>query len=127
MLRWSSAGHLPPLLLRADGTVWLLDTPPERLLGTDQPARRTDHEALLGPGDTVLLYTDGLVEHRGDLDEGTAQLAAVLGRLAGVPLDELCDKLLTRLAGDPTDDDIALLALRCHREDGPRSAVRECS
>jgi serine phosphatase RsbU (regulator of sigma subunit) len=116
-LRWSSAGHLPPLLLHLDGTVDLLDTTPERLLGVDEPTVRTDHEATLQPGDTVLLVTDGLVEHgRGDIDTGLARLTGVLTELADVPVDELCDRLLDRILPGRADDDIALLAVRCHSE-----------
>jgi serine phosphatase RsbU (regulator of sigma subunit) len=119
-LRWSSAGHLPPLLVQPDGGIELLECPPERLLGTDHTGRRTDHEVRLEPGATVLLYTDGIVEHgRRGIDEGTARLTAVLEQLAHLPLDDLCDQLLARLATGRTDDDIALLAVRCHPEDRP--------
>jgi serine phosphatase RsbU (regulator of sigma subunit) len=112
-LRWSSAGHLPPLLARRDGSVHVLASPPERLLGTNTPRPRTDHEASLWPGDTLLLYTDGLVEHgHRDLDGGIAQLTTILGHLAAPPLDELCDQVLERLITGRTDDDIALLAAR---------------
>jgi hypothetical protein len=72
-LRSSSAGHLPPLLLCADGDVRLLGSPPERLLGADATGPRSDHTVLLHPGDTVLFYTDGIVEHgRSGIDEGIA-------------------------------------------------------
>ncbi|MGY1632309.1 SpoIIE family protein phosphatase [Geodermatophilus sp. SYSU D01186] len=118
-LHWSSAGHLPPLLAHPAGTVDVLDRPPERLLGTDAPGPHTDHEARLCPGDTLLLYTDGLVEHgRRVLDDGIAELTDVLGGLATLPLDRLCDRLLDRLVTGGTDDDIALLAVRCHPRDG---------
>jgi phosphoserine phosphatase RsbU/P len=119
-LRWSSAGHVPPLLLRTDATVELLDAAPERLLGTQFPCRRTDHEATLCAGDTVVLYTDGLVEHgRTGIDEGIARLAAALPELAYLPLEKLCDQLLDRIVPGRADDDIALLALHCHpRTDG---------
>jgi serine phosphatase RsbU (regulator of sigma subunit) len=117
-LRWSSAGHLPPLLLRPDGRVQPLDSPPERLLGTDHTGPRTDHVVPLDPGATVVLYTDGIVEHgRRGIDEGIARLTAALEAVAHLPLDELCDQLLARLAAGRTDDDIALLAVRCHNED----------
>ncbi|WP_261327390.1 SpoIIE family protein phosphatase [Modestobacter marinus] len=112
LLRWSSAGHLPPLLLHADGTVQLLDSPPERLLGTGTTSPRNDHQALVCPGDTVLFYTDGLVETgRTAIDEGIARLATELALLRAVPVDELCDRLLARIAPGRTDDDIAVLAL----------------
>jgi serine phosphatase RsbU (regulator of sigma subunit) len=114
-LRWSSAGHLPPLLVHADGTVEVLATTPERLLGTGSPGPRSDHTAQLQPGDTVLLYTDGLVEHgRTALDEGIARLAGVLAELQHLPLEQLCDQLLERLLPCHADDDVALLAVRCH-------------
>src|SRR4051794_23340106 len=78
-LRWSSAGHLPPLLIRTDATVQLLDTPPERLLGTQFPRVRGDHEVELRAGDTVVLYTDGLIEHaRTGIDEGIGRLTGLL-------------------------------------------------
>ncbi|ADB74292.1 SpoIIE family protein phosphatase [Geodermatophilus obscurus] len=116
-LRWSSAGHLPPLLLHPDGTADLLDSPPERLLGADEPTLRTDHEATLQPGDTLILVTDGVVEHgRVDIDTGLARLTGALTELAGVPIDQLCDRLLDRIVPGRADDDIALLAVRCHPE-----------
>ena len=116
-LRWSSAGHLPPLLLHPDGTVDLLDSPPERLLGAGEATVRTDHEATLQPGDTLLLVTDGLVEHgRVNIDTGLTRLTGALTELAGVPVDELCDRLLDRILLGRADDDIALLAVRCHPE-----------
>jgi serine phosphatase RsbU (regulator of sigma subunit) len=91
------AGHLPPAVLQGDGSVRLLATRPERLLGTGLPGARTTHETTLHAGDTVLLYIDGLVEHGGsDTDAGLARLTAALEQLAGRPLEEFCDRLQTR-------------------------------
>jgi serine phosphatase RsbU (regulator of sigma subunit) len=116
-LRWSSAGHLPPLRLRSDGTVDLLDSPAERLLGVGEPTMHTDHEATLRPGDTLVLVTDGLVEHgRVDIDTGLARLTAALTTLADVPVEELCNRLLDLIVPGRADDDIALLAVRCRPE-----------
>ncbi|MGY1782359.1 PP2C family protein-serine/threonine phosphatase [Geodermatophilus sp. SYSU D01036] len=113
VLRWSSAGHLPPLVLGADDAVRQLDTPPERLLGTDEPGLRRDHEAALAPGETLLLLTDGLVEvGRQGIDEGLAAAAEALSGLSGLTADALCDRLLTRALPGRSDDDVAVLAVR---------------
>ena len=113
VLRWSSAGHLPPLVLGADDGVRVLSTPPERLLGADEPGTRRDHETALAPGETLLLVTDGLVEAgRRGIDEGVAAVAAALSGLARLSADALCDRLLTRVLPDRTDDDVAVLAVR---------------
>lgn len=122
-LRWSNAGHLPPVLLEPDGTSRLLTGEPDLLLGLDPATGRGDHAVLLAPGSTVLLYTDGLVERRGaSIDDGLAWLlAAVRGRQAQ-DLDGLCDELLDEVAGS-AEDDVALLVLRAHPEDQPRPAA----
>lgn len=123
-LRWSNAGHPPPMLLRADGRVEVLDREPDLLLGLDPATTRADHLERLEPGDTVLLYTDGLIERRDSpLDTGLARLRQTLSALAGVPLEQMCDELLTRmLASTDPEDDIAMLAIRAHPEDRPRPA-----
>ncbi|SEL94791.1 Serine phosphatase RsbU, regulator of sigma subunit [Blastococcus sp. DSM 46786] len=113
-LQWSNAGHPPPVVVRADGRVEVLERMPDRLLGAgpgDGPAR-TDHDLLLHRGDTLLLYTDGLVERRGmTLDDGTTWLVRTLRELGREPLDRMCDGLLSAL-GSRGDDDIALLVVR---------------
>ncbi|MGY1916992.1 PP2C family protein-serine/threonine phosphatase [Blastococcus sp. SYSU DS0973] len=112
-LRWSNAGHPPPVLVRADGSAEVLQRVPDRLLGTTPTdAPRSDHELVLHRGDTLLLYTDGLIERRGmTLDDGTAWLVRALRQLGREPLDRMCDGLLSAL-GTRGDDDIALLAVR---------------
>ena len=113
-LRWSSAGHLPPLVLRAAGGTEMLDTFPETLLGTGVARQRSDHLATLHPGDTVVFYTDGLVEHgRTLIDEGLARLTRVVEDLRGLDLDALCDGLLERIVRHRSDDDVAIVVVRC--------------
>ena len=120
-LRWSSAGHLPPLLQHPDGTVQPLDSRPDRLLGADATGPRADHDVLLRPGDTVVFYTDGLIEHgRTGIDEGIARLTDQLVDLTDLPLEKLCDQLLDGIAPGRADDDIAILAVRCHSQEIPR-------
>ena len=119
-LRWSSAGHLPPLVVHADGSAELLVREPDLLLGLDATTARGDHVTVLLPGDTLLLYTDGLVERRGvGLDEGLAWLVEVAGAGADEALDELCDRLL-REVRETREDDVVVLAVRAHPQDRPR-------
>ena len=70
---WCNAGHPPPVLVRADGTVRLLDAEPDLLVGLTTAMGRRDHVVQLAVGDTVLLYTDGLVETRGGDIEQTSR------------------------------------------------------
>jgi PAS domain S-box-containing protein len=112
-LRWSSAGHLPPVLLAPDGTSRVLATAPDLLLGVQPDARRAEHRAVLPAGRTLLLFTDGLVERRrADLDAGTERLRAAVADLGRAPLEELCDTVLSRLVPGAGEDDVALLAVR---------------
>jgi GAF domain-containing protein len=111
-LRWSNAGHPPPVLLRADGTVVVLDAPSDLLLGIEPDRERHDHTEDLAVGDTVLLYTDGLIERSDeDLDTGIERLQAALSAGAGLSLDELCDAVVQEHHSGRRDD-IAILALR---------------
>ncbi|MFG3705197.1 GAF domain-containing SpoIIE family protein phosphatase [Micromonospora sp. NPDC047670] len=108
---WCNAGHPAPLVVRAGGAVQVLGGTPEPLLGLSRPVRRTSRHAHLAAGDTLLLYTDGLVERRDrSIDEGMAELAERLGGTDRLPLGELCDMLLT--AARHREDDVALLAVR---------------
>lgn len=112
---WSAAGHPPPLLLSPDGSAALLEhTPADLLLGVDPDTPGRDHTTVLPAGSSVLLYSDGLIERRGeDLDTGTARLLATAEALAHLPLEQFCDQLQHTLAPDGArGDDIALLALR---------------
>ncbi|WP_083259922.1 SpoIIE family protein phosphatase [Cellulosimicrobium cellulans] len=122
LLRWSSAGHLPPLLLHPDGRAELLHRSTNLPLGLRAREDREDHTEIVPPGSTVVLYTDGLVERRGEsLHVGLERLRTTAERLAGLPLEDLCDRLIADLAAG-AEDDVALLAARAHPDDRPRPA-----
>ena len=109
---YSVAGHLPPLLVLPDGDTRFLEEAHDLLLGLDPGAPRSSAVEPLPPGATLLLYTDGLVEHASEpLDTGLDRLARHCAAMADTPLDRFCDRLLTELpvAGN---DDITLIALR---------------
>ncbi|QXG74252.1 SpoIIE family protein phosphatase [Modestobacter sp. L9-4] len=124
-MRWANAGHPPPLVIHPDGTVAELATwRGDLMLGVDATAHRTESVISLDRETTVLLYTDGLIERRGSvLDDGMDQLRAAAARLADRPLDELCDRLIDQLVDTTPEDDVALVAIRLHRQDRPRPAV----
>lgn len=83
---------------------------PEPLLGLTRSVARTTHQGLLSAGDTLLLYTDGLIERRGRyLDDGIDTLIKRFAEVGALPVRELCDSLLAK--ADSREDDIALLAL----------------
>ena len=112
---YSSAGHLPPLILRVDGTIHTMDQalgPP--LAVTESVNSRPLGTAVLAQGDTLVLYTDGLVERRGEaLDRGIARLAKALVRHRHMDVDALADQLLSELPPQSAlRDDIALIVLR---------------
>ncbi|MER5218824.1 PP2C family protein-serine/threonine phosphatase [Streptomyces flaveus] len=127
-LHWSTAGHLPPMLLTADGRARYLQAEPGVPLGVDTRLPRPDHTHPLTPGDTVLLFTDGLVEHpEHPLDAGLDTLAATAAAHVGLPLDALCCTLADQNPGDGHDD-LALLAVRTPRTgpgNGSSAAGRE--
>jgi len=112
-VHWSSAGHPPPLVRRHDGTVEVLARKADLLLGLDPALERQEHDVELAPGDTLVLYTDGLVEVRtDDLDVGIDRLARTLHEHGDRPPEQLCDRLLGEALLDANDDDIALLVVR---------------
>ncbi len=122
-LRWASAGHPAPMLLDAEGRVVDLTAPVGPPLGIGWLGPRADGQALMPEGSTLLLFTDGLFERRGvPLDEGRAQVRELLAASAGLPLEELCDRLLARLLGEGAEDDVAVLAVRAHPQDAERPA-----
>ncbi len=121
-LRWSNAGHPPPMAVSPAGEVLVLaGVEADLLLGIDPDSPRVESRVTLDRGSTVLLYTDGLVERRGQsLDVGLGRLREALAELADLPLADLCDALLDRLLPPTRDDDVAMVAVRLHGQDERR-------
>jgi len=110
VLRWARAGHLPPVLVRG-GTARALDLPEGLLLGVDESARYGEASVQLQPGDSLLLYTDGLIERRAESISDA--LADFVGAAvpAGPDADSHADRIMATAASD-TGDDACLLAIR---------------
>jgi serine phosphatase RsbU (regulator of sigma subunit) len=111
-LRWARAGHLPPILVRS-GTAEELPPPDGLLLGAEPGAKYAEARTHLRPGDTLLLFTDGLVERR---DQPIDDAMAALTRRASRPVPDVsafADELLASIASD-TGDDACLVAVHLH-------------
>jgi PAS domain S-box-containing protein len=109
---FASAGHPPPLVLSPEGARFL-EGGRAVPVGAAEPGIFRETTAVLPPGASLLLYTDGLVERRDTpLEERLGELAEAAGRGEG-GLEALCEALLERVLGqhDPADD-VALLAVR---------------
>jgi anti-sigma regulatory factor (Ser/Thr protein kinase) len=113
MVRWVSAGHLPPLLIDVDEPPRFIEGGRSVPLGVMPFPSFGETSLRLEPGGTLVLYTDGLVERPGhNIDEGLARLAGALRRPREGP-DEICDHLLRMLVPEgAAADDVALLVLR---------------
>jgi serine phosphatase RsbU (regulator of sigma subunit)/anti-sigma regulatory factor (Ser/Thr protein kinase) len=112
-VRFASAGHLPPLLMSADGEIRFIEHRHDPPLGVEDRVDFGEWEGELTPDSTVLLYTDGLVERRGEtIDDGLARLREAL-HSGPADLERLCSYVLDRsLEGGDAQDDIAVLAVR---------------
>ncbi|HSF61161.1 MAG TPA: SpoIIE family protein phosphatase [Gaiellaceae bacterium] len=113
VVRFSSAGHPPPVVAYADGRVELLEEGRGLPLGTGMRPQYRQAVAELPAGSVLVLYSDGLVERRGQsIDDGLRRLVAAV-RDASKDPEHLLEHILDEVVGDaPRGDDIALLAAR---------------
>lgn len=115
LIIYSSAGHPPPVLVHPDGSCELLDKATDPPLGArpDHVPRPQAGQPYV-PGDTLVLYTDGLIERRDeDIDAGLSRLLEVLGHCSTQSPQRLADSLLARLGlSGGARDDIALIVVR---------------
>ena len=134
VLRFANAGHLPPIVATPGGGCRLVEGEENPPLGVG-PFNMTQHEVSLTSNARVVLYTDGLVERRGeDLDLGIKTLAEHVADLTG-PVDGVPEELAAAMLPDGPDDDVAILVARvdppspdeslAHRLEGDEATVGE--
>ena len=123
-LRMASAGHPPPVLRLTDGSVLLLDGGRSLPLGATPGTGYVEAEMRIEPGSSIVLYTDGLIERRGEsIDVGIARLLALVER-STTPVDELADRIVEELDFADHTDDVALVAVRLEPVSIPRLSLR---
>ncbi len=106
-----NAGHLPPLVV-SGAESHFVEAPPGPPIGVTQSARYEPFTVELPSRASLLAYTDGLVERRGELlDTGMERLRALVMAAQGTP-EQLLDAVAGSLAGEVVTDDVALLAMR---------------
>jgi serine phosphatase RsbU (regulator of sigma subunit) len=112
-LRYSSAGHVPAIVVDHDGEQRFLTAAGSLPLAVVDELVRPERNVVLAPGSTLLLYTDGLVERRSeDLDAGMARAATAVREGRHLPPVELAGLLTDQLLDDAPDDDVAFLVYR---------------
>lgn len=113
-VEYSSAGHVPPVLVSEAAPPQLLDDARSVPLAVKRSSPRPQATQPLNPGSTLMLYTDGLVERRDrPIDNQIGRLSAVLADTADLPVEDVADTVLGRLAPDSGfDDDVAILVYR---------------
>lgn len=132
-LRYINGGHCPPLLLRAGGMSAQIESLEEggTVFGLLPDAEYRSAEAMLNPGDLLILYSDGLVESTNPAGEefGEERLRAVLAEVAGREPDEIRRAVLTSLerflAGARPADDLTLLIARAAPAKQDRAPMTE--
>lgn len=113
-LTYTCAGHPPPLVITPDRQVIRLDRAQSPPLGALAPKARTEARLGLEPGSLVVLYTDGLIERRGEpINFGIERLEAALLDRFDQPTSNIVEGLIADMtANRPAEDDIAIAAFR---------------
>jgi serine phosphatase RsbU (regulator of sigma subunit) len=118
LLRYSNCGHLPPLLVRAAGTKVERLHSTCMVLGMFEAWQTEITEVMLAPGDTLVLYTDGITETENRVGDefGESRLVETLQGLSKLPVEQLKDAVVNavrQFSGGEQEDDITLVIARC--------------
>jgi len=113
-LDYCIAGHAPPMLVTPGGTVQVLDEGRRWPLGLEVLRSNRTASIAFPAGSLLFLYTDGLIERRGEsMNLGLYRLRRALERFGHLPTSLVCDRLLeTMFEVDAAGDDVAVLAVR---------------
>ncbi len=110
--RVAAAGHPPPIVVTDEGSARFQDLVASIAIGAVEEADYADTALMLHPGDTLLLYTDGLVERRGrSLDDGLDRLLGAAGAAGGDPAVLVDHVVRTMTQIGHGEDDVAAIAL----------------
>lgn len=118
LFSYARAGHEPPLILHADGSVERIPHGPGMAVGLWEPMTLDEKTIPLASGDTLLLYTDGMTDCRDLKGEpfGLERIKSTLGGLAKLSAQQVCNTLLGTLQshqnGSKQDDDVTLVAVK---------------
>ncbi len=127
-LRYCSAGHNPPVLVRADAPAEMVESKPSLVLGAKEGVQYTTFQIDMSVGDSILLYTDGVTEANDGYQEfyGTDRLKAMLDAHKGEPLEEQVGLIRQDIAEFTHHaeqfDDITMLLFRYDGKTADRSA-----
>jgi anti-sigma regulatory factor (Ser/Thr protein kinase) len=113
-VRYSTAGHVPGILVHTDGSSALLDKARSVPLATVQARGRPQATAAMRPGSALLLYTDGLIDRRGDaLGNGITRALDALLAARHQHQDVIAERVVAAALPDQgPEDDVALLVYR---------------
>lgn len=118
LFSYARAGHEPPLILHADGSVERMPFSSGMALGLWDPITLDEKEIILASGDSIILYTDGMTDCRNPAGEsfGLDRIKNLLSDLPKLNAQQICDKLLETLLayqdGSKQDDDVTLVAIK---------------
>jgi serine phosphatase RsbU (regulator of sigma subunit)/anti-sigma regulatory factor (Ser/Thr protein kinase)/PAS domain-containing protein len=113
-LTYSSAGHLPVIVIAPDGTIQRLDKALTAPICAINVGLRPEESLVLQPNSLVLMYSDGLIERRGeDIDDGISRLESTAVALMDLPIAEFADEVISAMTGQSApEDDVVILCFR---------------